>query len=293
MRSTLLLVSSLVLAATPAFADVDESEELPLPDLGHELEHDAETEADALPESSPLPSPEVEPEPEPEPAHGEAETAQRAEGRSEAGSGDRAEVEPKTAPLWDASVGLRMAFIASKGFDPFASNNALPQLSLGFGAEVYRREELSIATVGHFGVGGRSATARGDATSLTALSLGVGPELRYHLGESAWLHLRPSFDVTQSRANIDDASSGASLSARTWHIGFDAMAGAAASLGRPGPSTEFWLLAEAGYTWSSASALDLLPDGDEGSPPVHTVGLSLGKLAYRGPAFRVAAAIRF
>lgn len=294
MRSKLLLALSLALVSTPALADISETEADALPDLTHEVENENDPEPLAVPgagdeSDSPPPPPD-----EPEPAPASPPVAEPTpEAVSAAASGARPESAPRAPSTWNAFGGLRMAFIASDGFDPFASNDALPQLSLGLGATVYRGEELSLATVGSFDIGGRSASARGEETSLAVASLAVGPEVRYHLGEAAWLHLRPSFQVIRSLASIEEASSQATLHARNWHIGFDAMVGAAMSLGRPGPSTELWVLAEGGYTWSSAAELDLRPDAGEEGSPVHAAGLALGKLAYRGPAFRIAASIHF
>lgn len=265
----------------------------------------AEIPDEPLPALSDLPpEPEPEPEPSPPPASpAPAPTptpASPASPASPAPAPTPSPTPPPPAPgpapalTWDLSAGLRVAYISSPGFDAFATNDALPLGSFSVGRTVYRRDRLSLAPVAGFDVGHRGASARGQETNLTVLSFKLGPEARYHFGDLAWLHLRPSFDVTRTLGSIDETSSHATFHARNWHVGFDVMAGGAFSLGAFGEGeTRAWLVAEGGYTWSSSGSLAFRPDEGDAEAPHRAASLDLGDLALRGPAFRIAAALTF
>lgn len=270
----------------PGLALADDASEAPLPELTDSPVPEA---AEATPDSDP------EPEPEPEPALAPAPAPSAPPSPAPVATPAVATMDDSILqPTWQVLAGVRVAYISSAGFDPFAENDALAQGSVSLGRTVYRHERWSLATVGSFDIGHRGATARGQETSLTVFSFGLGPEARYHLGESAWLHLRPSLELSRSLARLDEASSKVSLHARNWHFGFDAMAGGALSLGAPGESeAQVWLVAEGGYTWSSGGSLSLRPDEGDTDAPLRASALDLGNLALRGPAFRIAAALTF
>ena len=199
------------------------------------------------------------------------------------------------APDWRVGVGLRLTFIDSPGFDPFATNDVLPQATFSVGRVLLREDELSLAGVFTFDVGGRSATARGEETSLRALSFALGPEGRYEPVPWARVHVRPSFVVSGLFTSIDESSSQSTLHARDWLFGFEAVAGASADVARLSEqgNARISLLAEAGYAWTTESSLRFRPDGGDGSAPHRSAPLDLGAVVLRGPTVRIAVALTF
>lgn len=280
-KPTFALVLPLLLGARLALADVPD--EAP-PQLPQESLGDSEPSPAPAEESAPAPAAPAAPLPEPVPAPEPTPVPPAA-----------TEPAPAPAPNWLASVGVRVTYVGSKGFDAFAENDALAQATLNFAGTVYRRDRVSIAVMGSFDVGGREATARGEKASLTAMSFALGPEARWHFGEWARVHARPSLSLTRTHASLDETSSNAALHARSWLSGFDVMAGGAISLGRLARerNERAWLLAEGGYVWSTEATLAFRPDDDDTDAPLRAAPLDLGKLSLRGPAFRIAAALTF
>jgi len=293
-RSTPALALALSLAFLPRTGFAQPTDEAPLPDLSAEpnqeetppapeptesLDTLPKDTADETPESentekqeapSPAPIPEARPAPEPDP-----------------------EPTPSSPPDWNLNGGYRLTLVTSAGFDPFATNDALSQATLSLGRVFHRQDGLSVAGVFTFDVGGRDATARGEATSISALSFALGPEGRYQLAPRARLHLRPSFVVSHFSTSIEESSSQATLHANDWLFGFEAVAGGSVELGELSANVGFALLAEAGYAWTTAGSLLFQPDGDDGAAPLRSEPLDLGELALRGATFRIAASFTF
>lgn len=294
IRSTPALVLALALGILPRTGLAQPTEEVPLPDLSAEPNQEEtppapepEESLDTLPKDTPVeptesegadeqqapapaPIPEARPAPAPEP-----------------------EPTPSSPPDWNVNVGYRLTVVTSAGFDPFATNDALSQATLSLGRVFHRQDAISVAGVFTFDVGGRDATARGEATSMSALSFALGPEGRYQVAPQARLHLRPSFVVSRLYTSIDESSSQATLHANDWLFGFEAVAGGSIEVGEVADDVGFSLLAEAGYAWTTAGSLRFQPDGDDGAAPLRSEPLDLGELALRGATFRIAASFTF
>ena len=171
-------------------------------------------------------------------------------------------------PHIEASLGARVSKVSDKGYDPFASSDELAQLSLGVAGTVVASGRLALGAVGFWDYGGHSATARGEATSLTLQRLTVGPELRYHVITPLYVfaHALPAFAYTE--ASLDDSVAAATRYARHWAYGVDGAVGAAYELFgmRSGESIRprLWATAEGGYGYLSATRLSLRPDAGSG-----------------------------
>jgi hypothetical protein len=199
-------------------------------------------------------------------------------------------------PHVQASLGVRASKVSDAGFDPFADSDALLQVSLGVGGTLLRFQQLSLAGVGFWDYGTRSASARGAQTSLDVHRLSVGPELRYHLLTPLYVfaHVLPAF--AHSKASLYDGVAQAQRSTQHWSYGADAALGAAfeAYGMRSGESTRprLWLLAEAGYGYLGSTKLRLAPEAGQGAPE-RTAPVDLGSLSLAGPYLRVSAAASF
>jgi len=208
---------------------------------------------------------------------------------------ERAEPVRAQQPHVQASLGVRVSKVADAGFDPFAESDELVQVSLGLGAMLVRRERWSLAAVGFWDYGEKSATARGSATSLDVHRLTVGPELRYQLLAPLYLfvHVLPAFAHT--RASLEDNVAGATRYARDWSYGLEGAAGAAfevygvrnGAVFRP----RLWAIAEGGYGYLGSTRLLLSPDA--GQAPQRTSPVDLGSVSLTGPYLRVSAALSF
>ena len=198
-------------------------------------------------------------------------------------------------PHVQASLGVRVSKVSDSGFDPFADSDDLAQVSLGLGGTVFRYQRLSLAAVGFWDYGERSATARGADSNLDVHRLSVGPEVRYQILKPlyAFAHVLPAF--AHSKASLEDPVALTTRSAQHWAYGVDAAAGAAFELyaiPRGGAfRPRLWAIAEGGYGYLGSTKLLLKPEG--GGAPERTAPVDLGSLSLAGPYLRISAAISF
>jgi hypothetical protein len=156
-------------------------------------------------------------------------------------------------------------------------------------------QDLSLAAVVGFDLGGTSANARSDRASLDVMRFTLAPEARYHVLRILALTAKVGPTLTRQAAELSDGLD-TSLSQVSWRFGVDATAGAAVELwgyasGRS-HKPRLWLTAEGGYGWSSPMKLNLKPD-DPSRAPERLAGPALGDLSLSGPIVRVAAALSF
>lgn len=195
------------------------------------------------------------------------------------------------------SVGVRASFIADEGFDPFATNDVLAQLTLGLSRTVFVAGDLSVAVDAHWDYGGRSSEARGLPSELEVHRLSVGPELRYHVLPILYGFSRISPALLHTSAALSDDVTDVTLYARNWTYGLDATLGvtvqlygmASAASNKP----RIWGSVEGGYGFGAPTDLSLSPDEDESNAPLRLSSIELGELAISGPLFRVAVALSF
>lgn len=198
---------------------------------------------------------------------------------------------------WEAMLGVRTAYITSAGFDPYADNNALTQFTIGGGRTLIARDRFSLALIGYWDYGARQSSARGDPTELQVHRFAVGPEIRYHFLPELYAFARTAPALLYTTAQLQDSTSEVTLYSRSWVAGFDATGGAAYQLWGPArPNSHdprFWLVAEGGYGWASATDINLSPDSGDAAAPQRVAALGLPTLVLRGAMFRLAAMATF
>jgi hypothetical protein len=198
--------------------------------------------------------------------------------------------------FWQGQVGMRSTFVTDPGFDPFASDNVLTSFSIGVSRTVFDYEAFSLAPGFFWEYGARSATARGQPTSLGSHRLALGLEGRYHFAPWVYGLVRLTPSAIQQSAELTDQLAIAPFVASAWTFGLDASAGAAFLLG---PHTDasaspvrWWLAAEGGYGYASSASLLMHPDLASDDPR-RTGDLDLGRLALGGGFFRIYGSVTF
>ena len=197
--------------------------------------------------------------------------------------------------FWQAQVGLRSTFVTDRGFDPFATDNALTTFSVGVSRTILQQDAFSLAPGIFWDYGERSATARGNPSRLATQRLGFALEGRYHFAPWAYGLVRVTPGAIHQSAEVKDPLAAAPFVARSWTFAVDASAGAAFLIG-PHRSTSsplrWWLAAEGGYGYAGAASLMMQPDLASDDPR-RVGGLNLGQLALSGAFFRIYGSMTF
>jgi hypothetical protein len=192
-------------------------------------------------------------------------------------------------------LGVRAQFIESAGLDPFAVDDALPQVTLGASYAFLAQGRLSLAGAAIFDYGGSSAQARDNRASLDISRFALGPEVRYHVLRVAAVTLRVTPTLTRMAASLSSGV-GSDLVETAWKAGVDATAGAVVELygyaSGESRSPRVWLSAEGGYGWTSPTSLTLSPESG-GQVPQRLQPISLPRLSLSGPLFRITGAVSF
>jgi hypothetical protein len=192
--------------------------------------------------------------------------------------------------FWQGELGLRTQFVKDAGYDPFATNDAYSQFSLGVTRTIWSEDRLSFAPGLIWDYGGRSASARGLNASLSTHRLAASLEGRYHLFPWAYGLVRLTPGALHQAAEVEDSVAPASFVATKWVFAFDASAGAVFLIGPHAEETQspvrWWAGAEGGYAYAGRASLTMHPDLPENDPR-RTGDLNLGTLAMSGGFFRV------
>ena len=197
--------------------------------------------------------------------------------------------------FWQAQVGMRSTFVTDPGFDPFATDNVLTTFSIGASRTIFDYEAFSFAPGLFWDYGARSATARGNATSLSSHRLALALEGRYHFAPWGYGLVRLTPGAIQQSAQLKDPLAAAPYVASAWNFGLDASAGVAFLLGPHTDSTfpvRWWLAAEGGYGYAASASLLMRPDLASDDPR-RTGDLDLGRLALGGGFFRIYGSVTF
>jgi hypothetical protein len=192
-------------------------------------------------------------------------------------------------------IGARTQFVNSAGFNPFSTNDVLPQLSLGASFAFWTQNQLSLAGVAGFDYGSASASLRSDEASLDVRRFTLAPEARYHLFRVLVLTAKVGPTLTREAAEVSGPL-GTTMLKTGWKFGFDATAGAAVELwGYANPASKkprLWLMGEGGYGWTAPMKLTFKPEHSAAVPQRLAV-LDLGELSLGGPLFRITAGLSF
>ncbi len=195
------------------------------------------------------------------------------------------------APAWAVDVGLRQSFIAGSGYDPYATDNALQQFSLGASRTIFRAGALSFAPGLRWDAGGTSAVSRGADTSLFVHRVAVSLEGRFDVVPAFRLFVRVAPGVASTSIRVNDDSSANPLTANRWLFSGDVSVGGVVTI-PAGRHFRLGLAPELGYGIVSKSATTLTPTQDD-TGPRRTGTTSLPSLALSGAFFRVSAVAEF
>jgi len=185
--------------------------------------------------------------------------------------------------------------VPSPAYDAFSENDALTSFTLGAGVSLVRSGSTHIAVVASLSTAGQESAYRQTPTELSVLRITLGPELRFPFAGRFYAYGRVSPQLVQSSASLADASSRADLEEEEWLIGVDSALGVSARLGEISPDglaspVCFFARAEAGYTWTPSSELELA--AGEGAP-IRSEPVSLGDLSLSGISFRGAVGVGY
>jgi hypothetical protein len=198
--------------------------------------------------------------------------------------------------MWRLEVGYRGSFVPNAGYDPFSTNDFLPQFSLAATRTLFAGHHVSFATGLAWDVGSSSATDRGDQASIGVQRLTVPLEGRVHFGVWGYAFLRGAPGAVSLHTEVDDPSAPATLSKTQWLFATDVSAGYAwlawPRTREPAQPARLWLQADGGYGWVAQERVDLGPKLASGDARVAS-GVDLGTISLSGPFFRVAAAASF
>jgi hypothetical protein len=198
--------------------------------------------------------------------------------------------------MWRVEAGYRQSFVPSAGYNPFSTNDSLPQFSLAASRTIFGDQRLSFAAGLSWDVGSSSAFDRGDHASIGVHRLMVPLEERVHFGVWGYAFARAAAGVASLHTSLDDASAAATLSKTQWLFASDLSAGYAFLAWPRTPEVaspvRLWIQADGGYGWVASERLNLGPDLASGDQRIVS-GIDLGTISLSGPFFRAAAAASF
>ncbi len=198
---------------------------------------------------------------------------------------------------WRLGVGLRETFVTGKGYDPFSTDNVLPQVSLDFGRAFYASGPLSVAALVVWDYGSTKATARQADASLVVHRITAGAEGRYHLVRRLYVFGRIAPGALHSAATLHDQVLDIDRESQAWVFTSDFSLGAAFEFAGDarGASTRprGWVGADGGYSWSASSKVDFKDTGSNNQRPARLEPLRFDDLALRGAFFRLTATLTY
>jgi hypothetical protein len=198
--------------------------------------------------------------------------------------------------MWRVEVGYRGSYVPDAGYDPFSTNDFLPQFSLTATRTLVAENHLSFAAGLSWEEGSSSANARGDQAFLGVQRLEVPLEGRVHMGRLGYVFVRAAPGAVAEHAQLSDTAAAATLSKTRWLFATDVSGGFAFLVVprfRSAKHTpEIWIQADGGYGWVVGERLDLAPALAANDARIMS-GVDLGTLKLSGGFFRIAAAASF
>jgi hypothetical protein len=198
--------------------------------------------------------------------------------------------------MWRLELGYRGSYVPSAGFDPFSTNDFLPQVSLTASRTLFAASAFSLALGLAWDHGSSDATARGDETSLDFNRFTVPIEARVHFGRWGYAFARVAPGVAVANATLGDPSEPAALTKTQWLFATDLSGGYAwlvwPPTREPSSTARLWLQADGGYGWVASERLDLGPALASTDARLAN-GADLGSLSMSGAFFRLGAAISY
>jgi hypothetical protein len=204
---------------------------------------------------------------------------------------EAANQKPETV---QGTIGMRGMLIRSTGFDPFSSNDMLPQVSLSLQHPFTRRSAFGFSAGVGMDYGEANSDARGTPSTFKAWGLSVLLEGRYYARPYAYAFGRLAPGLLRAAAVLNDASSpnGNQLADHFDLPALDTSIGAAFRVSGPANPVAAWICLEGGYGWARSHHLYLAP----AAPPRDQAKLApvdLGTIDPRGAFMRIALAITY
>ena len=190
---------------------------------------------------------------------------------------------------WFAWLGVRNDYVHDATFDLFADNDALTVFSVGAGRTVWAAGKLSVAALGLWEIGSRSADTRGNEMSLRVQRIELAPEVRYHLHYRLYGFGRLGLGAEYQHGTLTNELFNGELVSNSWAFAGDLAAGAAIQFAGNAAGEKrrprAWLVAEGGYSLVTSTALSFEADD---SGPERAASDELGDLNLSAPFFRLA-----
>jgi hypothetical protein len=197
--------------------------------------------------------------------------------------------------MWRVEMGYRGSYLPSAGYDPFSTNDLLPQFSLAATRTIWNAEDVSFAPGLAWDFGSAGATSRGDTTTLTMNRLTVPLEGRLHFGQWGYAFLRAAPGIAAVKVQVNDSSSPDPLTRTRWLFATDLSAGYAWLVWpkiRAATSPRLWFQGDGGYGFVADDSLTLVANSSSSSS-LRSSSVDLGTLSMSGGFFRLAAALSF
>jgi hypothetical protein len=197
--------------------------------------------------------------------------------------------------MWRIEAGYRGSYIPNAGYDPFSTNDFLPQFSLAASRTLVAAHPLSLAAGLAWDIGSSSTFDRGDQASLAFQRFTVPIEGRVHFGMRGYLFVRAAPGIAFEHTSVDDPSAAATLSKTNVLFATDLSGGYAFPIWprtRAPAAAHFWLQADGGYGWVATERLNLGPTLASTDGRIVS-GIDLGNISLSGAFFRIAAAASF
>ncbi len=196
--------------------------------------------------------------------------------------------------MWRVEVAYRGSFVNDAGYGPFSTNQYFVEASFGASRTLWHEGDWSFAPGIGLDLGGSSATARGQPSSMSMQRVNIPLEGRRHFGPWGYAFVRVAPGLALENTEIDDASAPSPLKKNAWMFATDVSAGYAwlivPRLDRFEQKARLWLQTDVGYGWVVGDELALaVSSGGSGN----TNGVDLGSLSMSGPFFRLGAALSF
>lgn len=195
-------------------------------------------------------------------------------------------------------LGTRLGYIPHEGFDAYATNDVLAQISLEGSVTLLERRPWSLAGGLAVDLGGRSSRIRNEVdASLFAMRVTVPIEARWHL--AGWLYafgkLAPG--VAYNAVSFKDPAALTPLRDKGGAFAADASLGASVMIGGyknlDKPGVRFWVTPEVGYGFTTTMRVRPNADRDEDDVTGTEMDASFRSLALRGGFWKLGVGFTF
>jgi hypothetical protein len=194
--------------------------------------------------------------------------------------------------MWFLSGSVKDTFIGDRGFDPYSSNDLLPQWTFAGSRTLFSRGRFSVAGGASWDIGGSSTTSRGLDAGIFTTRFAGNVEGRWHPRTWVFGFVKLSPGAALVNARVNDPSAAATLTTTQWAFAGDAsLGGAITPMTTPG-GPRVWFVAEGGYSLSTTMPMKLGPKNEKDVTGAVSK-TDLGELALSGGFLRLGAAVSF